>query len=393
MRAFLMGILATLGASVPAHAITAVAGCPMPMPASSLTTTFRSDFTRATNLDPKQWAPFAGQSLGDPAIEAQAYDPAQVDIEPTVGLRISTAPGALLGKGYRSGALTTKGLFSQAYGRFEMMARLPQANGLWPAFWLLPTDGKWPPEIDIIEFIYAPNGVVPAASAATSQGRPGSNPATTLHWGTPALHSQTAPWVNSSIPQQMTYQDWDQAPAPAGWGSAYRGYHIYALDWQPKSITWMIDGSVVFCVLDPAPTDHRIPAGPMYMLINDAVSAGTKQSPQWAGYVEPDTPWPQTMDVAYVLVSRFEDQTVLDTPLAPLPEAVSTPAKETVTTVNGKIGRAEGRVLRTLSATSPDLCSSGTPDGFKAEPSAWKWTCVGSGGGSVDPTGLAFKAR
>ena len=392
MRALSIGILVLLAAADPARAITAVAGCPMPLPRSSLTRTFESDFTRATHLDPKQWAPFTGQSVGDPAIEAQAYDPAQVGIAPGAGLRISTAPGALLGKSYRSGAVTTKGLFSQAYGRFEMMARLPQANGLWPAFWLLPAGGGWPPEIDIIEFIYAPEGVAPAASAATAHGRPGSDPATTLHWGTPAFHSQTAPGVNSTIPQQMTYQDWNRTPPPAGWGAAYGGYHVYAIDWQPRSITWMIDGAPVFCVTDSSPTDRRVPAGPMYMLIDDAVSVGTKQAPQWAGYVESNTPWPQTMDVAYVAVSRFTDRAVPDAAV-PIPDAVDPPKEEPATTVDGKIGRAEAKVLAALSATSPDLCSSGTPRGFMAEPSGWRWSCVGSGGGSVDVTGLAFKAR
>ena len=393
MRGLSIGILAVLGLSVPARAVTAVAGCPMPLPASSMTRTFESDFTRAKDLDPRQWAPFTGQSVGDPAIEAQAYDPSQVAIAPVAGLRISTVPGPLLGKSYRSGAVTTKGLFSQAYGRFEMMARLPQANGLWPAFWLLPASGRWPPEIDVIEFIYAPNGVAPAANAASAHGQPGSDPATTLHWGTPAFHGQTAPGVNNTIPQPMTYQDWNRTPPPPGGGVAYSGYHVYAIDWRPKSITWMIDGAPVFCVIDTAPTDRRVPAGPMYMLINDAVSIGTKQAPQWAGYVEPNTPWPQTMDVAYVVVSRFKDQALPDTAAVPTPDAVDGPTDETATTVNGKIGRAEAQVLTTLSATSPDLCSSGTPDGFTAEPSRWRWSCVGSGGGSVDATGLAFKAR
>lgn len=62
-------------------------------------------------------------------------------------------------KPYTSAAVTTRGKFSQAYGRFEARMKLPQGSGYWPAFWLMPetdTDeahGPWPMcgEIDILE--------------------------------------------------------------------------------------------------------------------------------------------------------------------------------------------------------------------------------------------------
>jgi beta-glucanase (GH16 family) len=52
---------------------------------------------------------------------------------------------------YISGQLQTHNSFSQTYGLFEAKMELPAGQGFWPAFWLLPESGAWPPEIDVME--------------------------------------------------------------------------------------------------------------------------------------------------------------------------------------------------------------------------------------------------
>lgn len=54
---------------------------------------------------------------------------------------------------YLTGGIYTKGKVGFSDGRLEIRARLHGAKGAWPAFWLLPQNGKWPAggEIDIME--------------------------------------------------------------------------------------------------------------------------------------------------------------------------------------------------------------------------------------------------
>ena len=54
---------------------------------------------------------------------------------------------------YITGGVYSKGKFSIKNGKVEIRAKLPSAQGCWPAFWMLPDTAKWPygGEIDIME--------------------------------------------------------------------------------------------------------------------------------------------------------------------------------------------------------------------------------------------------
>lgn len=132
-------------------------------------------------------------------------------------------PSAQATREYTSGKLTTEGKASWLYGRFEMRARLPQGQGTWPAFWMMPEEahyGGWPlsGEIDIMETVNL--GVAcPTCEAGGENSFLG-----TLHFG--------------ARPPGNVYRNREtQFPA------ALDGqFHTYGVIWQPGRFTWTIDG-------------------------------------------------------------------------------------------------------------------------------------------------------
>lgn len=334
MKRLCLALFLLLGCAGAAQAVPATKACPAAQPASALAVTANWDFSKATSLD-GQWAPATGTPFGNPDVEAETYQPPQVALVPGIGVRLTAEPGS--GDPthpYRSGAIFTKGRFAQLYGRYEAVLRLPQQNGMWPAWWALPADGSWPPEIDGLEYIYAVNGVEPpAADGLPWTGAVGSNLATTLHWttdGKPSGHQQTAPGVTDplSIDPMRAYKDWGSKAGPGLPG----GFHSYAFDWRPGFLEWFVDGVPVFCT-----SGAQVPSKAMYLIANLALTNGTKAVPGWAGYVAADAKWPQSMDVMRITVSQWKDQvaaaptptpvtpTPAPTPVAPTPAPV-TPA-------------------------------------------------------------------
>ncbi|EFM12238.1 Glucan endo-1,3-beta-D-glucosidase [Paenibacillus curdlanolyticus YK9] len=172
---------------------------------------------------------------------------------------------------YTSGRIKTQNKYSFKYGKFEMKAKLPQGQGIWPAFWMLgddlPTAG-WPNsgEIDIMEFV----GHTPTNVYGTIHG-PGYSGGTSL--GT-----------------SYTY--------PAGFSNAF---HTYAIEWEPNVIRWYFDGQLyqTRTIEDLAgrtwPFDHNF-----FLLLNLAVGGA------WPGSPDASTVFPQKYTVDYVRVYQRE---------------------------------------------------------------------------------------
>lgn len=187
---------------------------------------------------------------------------------------------------YTSARLRTKGKGDWTYGRFEIRAKLPAGQGLWPAIWMLPTEddyyGTWPAggEIDIMEAINLRQGG-------------GQQVYGTLHYGSQAvgLHSSGTGY---SAP------DFD----PSG------EFHTYALEWSAHEIRWYVDGAQYqtqrsdgwfTTTLDDSGDEVAVGHGApfdrdFHLLLNLAVG-GT-----WPGEPNASTVFPAQMQVDFVRV-------------------------------------------------------------------------------------------
>lgn len=160
--------------------------------------------------------------------------------------------GRLGGYAWTSGLISSQPSFSQRYGYFEMRAALPEGKGLWPAFWLLPADLSWPPEIDIMESIGDPSHVYVAGHSAV---------------------------------------------AKTGGGEARisgHGFHIFAVAWNASQVIWYVDGAEVG--REPTPADMN---KPMFILANLAIGGG------WAGRPEASTRFPAHYAIDYIRAYQF----------------------------------------------------------------------------------------
>lgn len=208
--------------------------------------------------------------------EAEYYSDATAGATPftsradgVLDIRATPTAGLPAGLTYTSGLITSQVSAVQTYGYFEMRACLPSGQGFWPAFWLLPADGDWPPEIDAMEMI---------GSGTTYLHVNAHSKHTGAHTVTPAV----VPIVDLSA-----------------------GYNTFAVSWRPDAIRWYLNGTEVHSA--PTPPDmHK----PMYMLANLAVGG----EGSWPGPTDGKSS--ATMSIDYIRAYQFQD---LATPSQPAP--------------------------------------------------------------------------
>jgi len=128
---------------------------------------------------------------------------------------------------YTSARLRSMNKGDWQYGRFEIRAKLPQGQGIWPAIWMLPTDyvyGRWASsgEIDIMEAV---NLKTQSDQEGAKVGELESRTYGTLHYG--------------GVSPQNVYSG-QAYNLPDGMNPA-DDFHTYAIEWQQGEIRWYVD--------------------------------------------------------------------------------------------------------------------------------------------------------
>jgi beta-glucanase (GH16 family) len=231
-----------------------------PVAAGDRTLIWSDEFDGA-GLDAQKWSP-ARDCWGGGNQERQCYTERPANVTVSDGeLRLTARrerisgparpahhpAGAGTGAAYRSyssGKVETRGLASFRYGRIEVRARLPQGQGLWPAIWMLPEHDNYGPyplsgEIDIAEAV---NLGTPRLSVSGREDRV---------YG--ALHHGRSLAANRQTGGSRVLKPAD-------------GFHVFALDWTPERMTWLIDGQPYFSTRTRKPFDQRF-----HLILNLAV--------------------------------------------------------------------------------------------------------------------------
>jgi len=165
----------------------------------------------------------------------------------------------LWGYPYISGMISTYPAFAQTYGHFEIRARIPEGQGLWTAFWLMPVEPVWPPEIDILEVL------------GDAPDRLYVNLHTTIDDHAGDIIALDGPDLSA-------------------------GFHDFAVAWRPETITWSLDGEPL--ATRPTPDDMH---EPMHLLITLAVGG------HWPGEPDATTPFPARLVIDHVRIHQFDD--------------------------------------------------------------------------------------
>ncbi|WP_327639943.1 glycoside hydrolase family 16 protein [Kribbella sp. NBC_00482] len=155
---------------------------------------------------------------------------------------------------YTEGFISSHDKFFQTYGYWEICAKFPAGKGVWPAFWLIPQDRSWPPEIDVAEWF----GSIESMHSGLASGT----------WPDVRWDSHWATGLNPTT-----------------------GWHTYGVLWSPGRITFTVDGKPTSSI-----TGAQVPDKPMYVVLN----SGTWANPDRGGPPDATTPFPNSFDIDYV---------------------------------------------------------------------------------------------
>ena len=140
---------------------------------------------------------------------------------------------------FLSGRVESQGKFDFTHGRAEARIKMPDAEGVWPAWWMLGND-RWPDtgEIDIMEYVGEKD------------------------WIGVALHG---PGYSGETPLVNKYFFAD--------GEDVTGWHVYAVEWKKDELLFQVDGRTVYRVTRPMVEHYGEWSydNPKYLILNFAL--------------------------------------------------------------------------------------------------------------------------
>lgn len=163
-------------------------------------------------------------------------------------------------KHYVSGRMDTARKFDMKYGRFDIRFKIPKGKGYWPAFWMLASSAKWPPEIDWFEIL----GDKPEILQVTN------------HYGKHVNNFH--PWHGPK--NYEAHPDFSE------------DFHELSGIWNEKEIVCFVDGKKISTSHDGLPHEK------MYLVLNLAVGGDLPGNP------DDTTRFPGEMVVDYVRVYK-----------------------------------------------------------------------------------------
>jgi len=206
--------------------------------------------------------------------ELQYYTDKENNIKIEDGLlKITARYESFNGKNYTSARINTQDKYEFTYGRVELRAKLPNWEGMWPAFWLLGANYDvidWPycGELDILEHgDYIKDSTIDDPGLISSA----------VHYG-PLDHKSQYENIPNTFFMATGQENFVRAEKIID--NPFNQFHTYAIQWAPNKIQFFIDEEMYFEF--PLQAQHSPFDKPFFLILNLAVGG------HWTdGYVAP----------------------------------------------------------------------------------------------------------